>query len=197
MPVFDVNGQSGGYTYYRIDGIENTEREFGGANVPVSIDAIQEFKLQTANFSAEYGRGPAQVDVVTKSGTNQIHGTLFEFLRTTSPDATQWAFTGPHGKRLLEAQSVRRFHRRSDPAGQALLVFQLRQCTREIFSAPQTVTVPSDAMRNGIFPAGEVIDDWKNPAVPRQHHPAVADGPDYSKGSGDFSGSESSRRRCH
>jgi hypothetical protein len=161
MPVFDVNGQNGGYTYYRIDGIENTEREFGGANVPVSIDAIQEFKLQTANFSAEYGRGPAQVDVVTKSGTNQIHGTLFEFIRNDDFDSTQWAFTGPHSKRLLKRNQF------GGSIGgplkkDKLFWFFNYDGTREIFSAPQTVTVPTDAMRNGIFPAGEVIFDWQN-----------------------------------
>ncbi|HWB83839.1 MAG TPA: TonB-dependent receptor [Bryobacteraceae bacterium] len=161
MPVFDVNGQSGGYTYYRIDGIENTEREFGGANIPVSIDAIQEFKLQTANFSAEYGRGPAQVDIVVKSGTNQLHGTLFEFLRNDDLDAMQWAYTGPHSKRLLKRNQfggslggpIKR---------DKLFWFFNYDGTREVFSAPQTVTVPTNDMRNGIFPAGEVIYDWQS-----------------------------------
>src|SRR5579863_4531133 len=46
MPVYDVNGQSGAYVVSRIDGIDNTEREFGGQLIPISVDAIQEFKLQ-------------------------------------------------------------------------------------------------------------------------------------------------------
>ena len=69
---------------------------------PMSIDAIQEVKVQTANFSAEYGRSPIQVDVAVKSGTNQIHGTLFEFLRNDDLDAAVWSFTGPHTKNLLK-----------------------------------------------------------------------------------------------
>src|SRR5579863_8625682 len=94
MPAFDSNGTSAAFEEFRIDGSENTEREFGGANVPISIDAIQEFKIQTANFSAEYGRSPIQVDVVTKSGTNRFHGGLYEFVRNDTFDATQWTFTG-------------------------------------------------------------------------------------------------------
>src|SRR5207244_6789910 len=52
-----------------------------------SVDALQEFKVETGTYSAEFGRNVTQINVVTKSGTNQIHGSLFEFVRNTAMDA--------------------------------------------------------------------------------------------------------------
>jgi hypothetical protein len=58
----------------------------------VSIDALQEFKIQTSGYTAEYGRNPGgQVSFTTRSGTNDIHGTLFEYLRNTAFDANSYA----------------------------------------------------------------------------------------------------------
>lgn len=158
MPLFNVNGLDGNMIFYRMDGIENNEREFGGANIPVSVDSIQEVKVQTANFSAEYGRSPIQVDVAVKSGTNQIHGSLFEFLRNDDLDATVWSFTGPHTKNLLKRNQF------GGTAGgpikkDKLFYFGSYDGTRERFSQPSTMTVPSDLMRQGIFPAGTIIFD--------------------------------------
>ena len=63
----------------------------GGTNNLVSVDAMQEFRIQTSNFSAEYGRTPgAQVSIITRSGTNQLHGTLFDYFRNDVLDATDW-----------------------------------------------------------------------------------------------------------
>jgi hypothetical protein len=66
----------------------------GGGNVGIGIvnpDAIQEFKIQTSQFDASYGRNPgANVDVVTKSGTNRFHGTAFEFFRNTDLNANDF-----------------------------------------------------------------------------------------------------------
>jgi hypothetical protein len=158
MPVFDVNGQSGGYTNYRLDGMDNRERQFGGANIPMSVDAIESFKLQTSNFSAEYGQASAQVDVVTKSGTNRVHGTVFEFLRNTALDATQWTYIGAHLPRNLRRNQfgtsvggpIRKDH---------VFFFLSYEGVRQIFSSPQLRTVPSNAMRQGVFPSGVVITD--------------------------------------
>ncbi len=158
MPAFGVNGQSGAYTNFRIDGIENAERQFGGANIAVSVDAIEEFKFQTANFSAEYGQGPAQVDVVTKSGGNGLHGTLFHFLRNDKFDASQWAFSGPKTPPLLKRNQF------GGSIGgpvkkDKLFYFFNYEGTREVFSSPQILSVPSNDQRRGIFPAGNVIFD--------------------------------------
>lgn len=83
-----VNGQRAEYNNYTLDGVDNNETLFGVAVVVPSIDAIQEFKVQTANYSAEFGRGSgANVNVAIKSGTNELHGTVYEFLRNDVFDA--------------------------------------------------------------------------------------------------------------
>ncbi|HYR84794.1 MAG TPA: hypothetical protein VE422_12010 [Terriglobia bacterium] len=63
-----------------------------------SIDALQEFKVQTGIFPAEFGRATTQINVSTKPGTNQFHGALFEFLRNDKLDAKQYAFAGQRSK---------------------------------------------------------------------------------------------------
>src|SRR5262249_50909584 len=57
----------------------------------ISIDAMQEFKLQTSTYAAEFGRTPgAQIQIVTRSGSNQFHGTVFDYFRNDKLDASNW-----------------------------------------------------------------------------------------------------------
>lgn len=81
------------YVYYTVDGVSNTDVDFNTYAFLPSIDALQEFKVQTGIYSAEFGREAAQVNVSSKSGTNQYHGSLFEFLRNNKLDARPYAFT--------------------------------------------------------------------------------------------------------
>ena len=66
-----------------IDGVSNTDVNFNTYTFLPSIDAIQEFKIQTGVFPAEFGRGTAEINVSTKPGTNNLHGALFEFVRNS------------------------------------------------------------------------------------------------------------------
>jgi len=81
------------FNYYTLDGIDNTDVNFNTYIFLPSIDALQEFKVQTGIYSAEFGREAAQVNVSTKGGTNEYHGALFEFLRNSDLDARPYAFT--------------------------------------------------------------------------------------------------------
>jgi hypothetical protein len=83
-------------TEFRVDGVaSNSVCDEGGASIP-NPDTIAEFKVQTSNFSAENGRNPVQVSMVTKSGTNEFHATLWEFLRNDDLDARNaFASTNP------------------------------------------------------------------------------------------------------
>ena len=86
-----VGGSRAQSTDWLLDGNDNNELTAGGISILPSIDAIQEFKVLTYNYSAEYGtRAGPTVLVTTKSGSNQIHGSVFEFFRNTSLDARSY-----------------------------------------------------------------------------------------------------------
>ena len=93
-----VAGQRSMFNHFTLDGVENTDVNFNTYIVLPSIDALQEFKVQTGIFPAEFGRATTQINVSTKSGTNQFHGALFEFLRNEKLDAKQYAFFGERPK---------------------------------------------------------------------------------------------------
>jgi hypothetical protein len=84
-----VGGSREQSTDWLLDGNDNNQLDEGGIGIFSSIDDIQEFKVLTYNYSAEYGeRAGPTVLVTTKSGSNQFHGTLFEFFRNTDLDAS-------------------------------------------------------------------------------------------------------------
>jgi len=88
--ALNISGQRVHYNHYSLDGMENTDPNFNAYLFLPSIDALAEFKVEAGTFGAEYGRAIAQVNVSTKSGTNQIHGTAFEFLRNSEFDAKNY-----------------------------------------------------------------------------------------------------------
>ena len=113
---FSVNGQRPDANYFMVDGVSAnlgnagsgavmhqggsgqlpSTSAFGGMSNLVSLDALEEFRIQTSTFAPEYGRTPgAQVSVVTKSGTNAFHGTAFEYFRNDVLDANDW-FANAH-----------------------------------------------------------------------------------------------------
>ena len=92
-----INGQDTSLNNFLIDGLDNNERFIGTVIVRPSVDAIQEMRVETNSFSAELGRAAGGViNVVTKSGTNQFHGSAFEFYRNEAFDARNFfATSGP------------------------------------------------------------------------------------------------------
>jgi hypothetical protein len=88
-----ISGQRREFNNYTLDGVDNTDVNFNTYIFLPSVDALEEFKVQTGVYSAEFGRGASQVNVVTKSGTNNLHGTIFEFHRDDALDARPYAFT--------------------------------------------------------------------------------------------------------
>src|SRR5271165_6145386 len=108
---FSVNGQRPDANYFMVDGVSanvgpagngNRTGQSGAGELPatnalggmsnlVSLDALEEFRIQTSTFAPEYGRTPgAQISVVTKSGTNVFHGTAFEYFRNDELGANDW-----------------------------------------------------------------------------------------------------------
>ena len=106
---FSVNGQRADANYWMVDGVSanvgssaffggnalagavGTSSVFGGTNSLVSVDALQEFRIQTSTYAPEFGRTPGgQVSIVTRSGTNRFHGSAFDYLRNDLFDASNW-----------------------------------------------------------------------------------------------------------
>jgi hypothetical protein len=107
---FTVNGQRASSNYWTVDGVSanigmtplytpgggssgslGSFNVLGGTNSLVSVDALQEFRIQTSTYAPEFGRTPGgQISIVTRSGTNQFHGSAFNYLRNTVLDATDW-----------------------------------------------------------------------------------------------------------
>jgi len=107
---FSVNGQRSSSNYWTVDGVSanigvsatNTPGSGlggalssfsaqGGTNSLVSVDAMEEFRIQTSTFAPEFGRTPgAQIFISTRSGTNQFHGTAFDYVRNDFLDANDW-----------------------------------------------------------------------------------------------------------
>jgi hypothetical protein len=85
--ALNVAGQRVHFNHYSLDGMENTDPNFNTYLFLPSIDALQEFKVESGLFSAEYGRAIAQVNVSTKSGTNEFHGVAFSYVRNAFFDA--------------------------------------------------------------------------------------------------------------
>ncbi len=86
-PEVNINGNRGGAAGFLIDGSENYEQNAQTVMISPSIETIQEFKVQSGTFSAADGRQAGIVSVVTKNGTNQFRGNVFEFLRNEALDA--------------------------------------------------------------------------------------------------------------
>lgn len=87
-----AGGQRIMYDHYTLDGVNNTDPDFNTYIVLPSIDAVQEFKVQTVVYPAQSGFQATQVNMRTKSGTNNFHGSVFEFLRNDTVDALPYNF---------------------------------------------------------------------------------------------------------
>jgi hypothetical protein len=96
--AFNVNGMRSTYNNFMLDGLDNnaygtSNQGYSAQVVQPSPDALAEFQVVTSNYSAEYGRvGGAVVNAVLRSGTNQFHGTAYEFLRNTDLNAAGYDF---------------------------------------------------------------------------------------------------------
>ncbi|MGO9124485.1 MAG: TonB-dependent receptor domain-containing protein [Terriglobales bacterium] len=89
--AISVNGAREQSNNFLLDGVDNNDPYLNQYVALPSIDAIQEFKVQSSNYSAEFGRGGgAQINVILKSGANQFHGSLFEFFRNRRMDAKNY-----------------------------------------------------------------------------------------------------------
>src|SRR5581483_4994332 len=150
-----VNGHRSTKTTATIDGVMNVDQLFQGFPISPSIDAIQEFRVQSGNFSAEQGMGPSNVSVTLKSGTNSFHGSGFEFLRNDYMDSRNF---------FQPERSVLKRNQFGGSMGgpikrDKLFWFANYEGTRLHSGNDFSITVPSAAMRQGDFSGMDPIID--------------------------------------
>lgn len=104
--AISINGARPTSNNYLLDGTSNTDTALGTPAVVLSVDAIQEFKEQTTTYSAEYGFSANQVSIISKTGTNDLHGAVFWFLRNDALDANNFFnnLTGSKKSKLRQNQ---------------------------------------------------------------------------------------------
>jgi hypothetical protein len=141
-----VNGGRSGSNAFMVNGANAEEGVHNGAAMIPNLDSIAQFRIITNNFDAEYGNySGGQVNVVTKSGTNQYHGTVFDFLRNTDLDARNYysptrgvyiqnQFGGTAGGPIRKNK---------------IFWFADYQGTRQIIGQTQNYAVPSTADQTG------------------------------------------------
>src|SRR5215472_6393916 len=165
-----VNGQRETGNAFLVNGGDVSEGRNLGAGLVPNLDSIEEFRLITNSFDAEYGKfSGAVMNAITKSGTNAIHGDVFEFLRNDKLDAINYFFT---------SKSELRRNQFGYAVGGPVVIpkvfngknklfwFTDYQGTRQVKGASTgLVSLPTQDQRNGIFNPGDFVDADGNPLL--------------------------------
>ena len=150
---FAVNGQRDSENNYQVDGADNNEVLEGIVTILPPPEALSEFKIQTDNFSAEFGRaGGAVINVETRSGTNQIHGSAFEFVRNS-----YFSGRGPFDPAVLPP--LRQNEWGATLGGPIVknrfFIFGDYEGFRQASGTTYIASVPTASQRSGVFLASE------------------------------------------
>ena len=157
--AISISGQRQQFNHFTLDGIENTNSDFNTFIVRPSVEALQEFKVQTGVYSAEFGKATSQINVTTRSGTNEFHGSVFEFLRNDKIQARPWRNAGPKAPFRRNQFGFTT----TGPIVRNKLFFMANyEGLRERVTGFSQSTVADQAMRNG---------DFSNPALLRIYDP--------------------------
>jgi hypothetical protein len=170
--AFTANGMPTRYNNFVLDGVDNNESAWNGGGIvlmPV-IDAIQEFKVATGNFSSEFGRAAGGVvSVQTRSGTNALHGNAFEFFRNSALDANDF-FNNANGQRRPPFRQNQFGGTIGGPIRKdKLFFFADYQGIRQVRGLTYLATVPTIPSRSGDFSSplfGQIYDPATTRANP-------------------------------
>jgi hypothetical protein len=151
MVAISANGQRDINQNATLDGVVGTEPRNGTMPFVPSIEAIEEFKVQSAVYSAEYGMNSgAQVNVAIKSGTNQLHATLFEFVRNDMFDARGYFLPPEQAKNKLRRNQYGAVASRPVRKNKTFWLFNW-EARQERRATPAVASVPTLEMRAGNF----------------------------------------------
>ena len=174
---FSVNGQRADGNYFTVDGVSAdfgvtgfpplmqsaggalpALTASGGTNSLVSVDAMQEFRVQASSFAPEFGRAPGgQISIVTRSGTNAYHGTLFEYFRNDALDANDWFSDRNHLPKAAERQNDFGAVLGGPIVRNKAFFFSSYEGLRLQQPATEETAVPDPASRQAQTPAGIAI----------------------------------------
>lgn len=168
---FNINGQRSAFNNFLLDGLDNnnygtSNQGFENENISPSPDAVSEFRVETNNYSAEYGRSSgAVINAAIRRGTNQFHGRAWDYVRNTSLNAIgPFLATGATNPKFIRNQFGGTFG--GPIVRDHAFFFGDYEGMRQIFNnAASTSTLPSANQRNGLF---YLNDDTTNPnnAIP-------------------------------
>ena len=160
-----VTGGRSTWENYTLDGITNTDIDFNTYILQPSVDALQEFKVQSGIYPAEFGRELGQVNAATKPGTNEYHGAAWEFLRNDKLDAVPYDFASAT-RSATNPPPVKAPYRQNQygyELGGPIRIPKLFNGKNRLFfmsnfeeynsrnTSPQIITTLPAAMRNGDF----------------------------------------------
>jgi hypothetical protein len=208
---FNVNGQRASANYWTVDGVSanigiapflspgnglggslGSFSASGGTNSLVSVDALQEFRIQTSTYAPEFGRTPGgQISIVTRSGTNRFHGALFDYFRNDALDAADWFNGFTHNPPLRKAAE-----RQNDFGGtfegplikNRTFFFFSYEGLRLRLPRVQNTTVPCDS---SCTVSGDVRASAVSGMQPFLNAYPLPNGTDHGDGSADFNASYS------
>lgn len=151
---FNINGQRSAFNNFLLDGLDNnnygtSNQGFANENIPPSPDAVDEFRVETNNYSAEYGRNPgAVINVATRRGTNAFHGKAYDYNRNTALNANNYFSTPGTSLKYIRNQFGGTF---GGPIFKDRAFFFVDyEGNRTIFNQALTVSsLPTDAQRAG------------------------------------------------
>ena len=153
---YNINGMRSALNNFMIDGVDNnaygtSNQGFSNQVVQISPDAVQEFRIETTNFSAEYGRaGGGVINATVKSGTNALHGAAWDFLRNTNLNAV--GFFKPHENRKPTLQQNQFGVAIGGPIKRdKLFFFADYEGYRRVRRGLNLSTLPTADQRNGII----------------------------------------------
>ncbi|WP_446742849.1 TonB-dependent receptor domain-containing protein [Silvibacterium acidisoli] len=167
------NGGRSTWGQINVDGVTMVNNRHAYVNLYPSIDAIQEFRVQTGNYSSEYGGSAgANVNIQLKSGTNEFHGSAFEFIRNDAVDARNYFLPSPLPKNVLKQNQF------GGTVGGPIVkdktfFFFSYEGLRSVQQFPGTAIVLTEAQRNGDFSASStpIINPNTGAAYPNNQIP--------------------------
>lgn len=164
ISFFNFGGGFFGTTAFLLDGIWDTASDWGAVVYVPSVEAVDEFKIQTNSFTSQYGFSTGNViNVTTKSGTNAFHGSAFEFLRNDKLDANFY-FNKFQNNPIVPKSKLRRNQFGVSAGGPVIIpglyngkdktfLFGVYEGLRQTTPATTTITVPTTQFRGGDFSA--------------------------------------------